>query len=93
MDNENALFYAVKNGNIQLVESLIYLNTNVNVQNSSGDTPLLCACSPPLSAGYDIVVKLLNGKANPNIKNGINDTPLCCALCCALDYNQKDIER
>ena len=91
-DNENALFYAVKKGDMQMVENLIELKTNVNAQDSSGFTPLLCACSPPFNNSYNIIVKLLASKANPNIKNCIGETSLLCALSYnTLSYNNKDI--
>ena len=91
-DNENALFYAVKKGDMQMVENLIGLNTNVNAQDSSGFTPLLWACSPPFSNSYNIIVKLLASNADPNIKNCIGETSLLCALSYkTLSYNNKDI--
>lgn len=86
-DNESALFYAINKGQMHMVVSLIELGVNVNIQNSSGDAPLLCACVSRSSNNVDIIATLLANKANPNIKNCINNTPLCYAL----NYGRRDI--
>lgn len=52
------LYNAVRNGNLDLVNSLINEEVNVNETNQFGETPLITACS----FGHGEIAKLLIGK-------------------------------
>jgi len=70
------LSHAVLCGNFEACKLLISHGSNVNIQDSDGNTPLIEAC---LNSYYEIVKLLLKSKANPNISNSSGETPISSA--------------
>jgi hypothetical protein len=70
------LHAAVKFRRVEVVEKLIELNANQDIQDYSGQTPLLIAVE---SGQIDIVELLLKNGANVNIANNNGENPLSLA--------------
>ena len=60
-----ALFIACKNGNKEIVELLLTANSDVNISNDKGDTPLSIAAL----MGYDEIMDLLIQTKKVNINS------------------------
>lgn len=72
-DGSNALFFAVRRGNYQVVKLLIEKKIDMNYTNKSGETPLTIACAVN---NPEIVKLLCSKKAFTGIRNAHGQTPL-----------------
>ena len=68
VNNENALFKAIRNGNIEQVSFLLRSGIDVNVQNNDGETSLSLAVYDGIEK-LDITLMLINHGADPTIMN------------------------
>lgn len=75
-DGSNALFFAVRRGNYQVVKLLLEKKIEMNYTNKSGETPLTIACTVN---NPDIVKLLCYKKAFTGIRNAHGQTPLIIA--------------
>jgi ankyrin repeat protein len=69
------LVYAIEQGNVELVKTLLESGANPNAKTQSGRTPLSAALG-----NKEIFQALLDAKADPNAKNGSGETPLAEAI-------------
>ena len=70
------IFYAAKNGDVEIVEFLASLTDEPNVPDMSGDTPIHNAAKN----GHVDVIRVLAGLVdNPNVPDMFGDTPIHCA--------------
>ena len=74
--NNTPLYYASKNGHLQLINWLLSNGAKVNLKNSQGDTALHIAC---LHAEEDSVHLLIKRGANINAANDKGETPVLIA--------------
>ena len=76
-DGDNALHYVLLSNSsedniLDIIQTLLSWNINVNGQNNNGMTPLMMACSK----GYTEAILLLLDKADPNITDNKGKTAL-----------------
>jgi len=79
MNASNAVYtplsYAVEQGNVKVVKTLLDAGASPDTITKSGRTPISSALS-----NSEILQLLLAAKANPNTKNGSDETPLMEAI-------------
>lgn len=71
------IFQAIRNSDIDLVDSLIKSGVKINQQDSGGDTPL---CIAAIGKDYEMVEKLLDSGAKIDAKSKEKLTPLHYAI-------------
>ena len=71
------LFLACASGNLEIVQHLLAVDSNVNCVDARGDTPLHAAC---YTGNLCLIRILLENMANPNVANAKGHLPahLCC---------------
>lgn len=67
-DGENGLFEAVRNNDFHICAFFINANTELNIQNKQGKTPLFLAIIGGIT-NLDVILLLLKSGANPTLKN------------------------
>lgn len=67
-DGENGLFEAVRNNDFHICAFFINANTELNIHNKKGETPLFLAIIGGIT-NLDVILLLLKGGANPTLKN------------------------
>ena len=70
---ESALHIAAANGNLDIVNSIIGRNPNIDIADNFGETPLHIASK---NGRTDVITALINAGANVNSVNFITETPL-----------------
>ena len=71
------LFYAAKNGSVDMTKTLLNYRANINFKDGFGNTPLIWACE---RGHTDVVEILLKAGADIDIQNRNGFTPLMRAI-------------
>ena len=69
-----ALFWAVNNGNIEVIELLLENEADINLQDKDGNTPLISAVYK--NKNIEVIKLLLKHGANPHILNDLDNNAL-----------------
>lgn len=78
-----AIFYAIENGDSEIVAYLLKNGADLSIKNDDGETPLIYAIK---THSHNIVKLLIDNGADINQKNSSGEIPLkvakTCSLCC-----------